>query len=584
MTRLFIAFILGFLIPSASPAQELPAPLATQIRKLEKDIAAVRGLPFKEAVKACLVARSKDGDPKLQGYYHLQEKTLYLYDDVAGNYQKGVLIHEMMHAWQDQHFNLGKLKAQLHKDNYDSDAELALAALIEGDATLTMIEVLRQEQPRVAAMLETPLEKARNLHNAFLYAQGARYVQALKEKGGWKSVDAAYRFPPRTTGAILNLKNISAINLGPGKSRGAFALLQMLAQNPATQSQALALAQTWRGDRVVEGKDGRGWVLAVASPADAHKLQETLVRWGQSAQATWPLEAKETLSVQAVGTRVNVVAALPENHQAWHDRLQGPLRLEVYAPRTKETISFGTLIERLLPSDVVCIGEHHDSDLHHRVQLQIIKALHAHDERLGVGLEMFQKPFQKVIDRYGAGEMSEADFLKDSEYWSRWGYEWSLYQPIVEFCRRNQLPLAALNAPRELTRRVSQAGFAQLTQEEKNQLGPIDLGVQAHRDYWLERLAKMHGQDNAPADQKERSYQVMAVWDDHMARTAAEFQKARQLRRLVLLAGSGHIERGFGIPARTARYGHNQVATVGIQIQGSDGEEPVTDYVIRVLP
>ena len=67
-------------------------------------------------------------------------------------------------------------------------AGLAKDALIEGDATFTMIEVLKKDQPKVAAMLEVPLEKSRNLQNAFLYAQGARYVKALKERGGWATV------------------------------------------------------------------------------------------------------------------------------------------------------------------------------------------------------------------------------------------------------------------------------------------------------------------------------------------------------------------------------------------------------------
>ena len=47
------------------------------------------------------------------------------------------------------------------------------------------------------------------------------------------------------------------------------------------------------------------------------------------------------------------------------------------------------------------------SELHHRVQLQVIKALFSRDERLGVGLEMFQRPFQDRLDRHVRGEGSE---------------------------------------------------------------------------------------------------------------------------------------------------------------------------------
>ena len=89
--------------------------------------------------------------------------------------------------------------------------------------------------------------------------------------------------------------------------------------------------------------------------------------------------------------------------------------------------------------------------------------------------------------------------------------------------------------------------------EEKNQLGAIDFDHKAQREYWCERLPKLHGQNDATVEQKERSYQVMTVWDDYMAQSAAAFQQDRQLRRLVVLAGSGHVERGFGIPERAVQ-------------------------------
>src|SRR5262249_46828168 len=149
-------------------------------------------------VKAKVIPRPADADKGLQGYYSIKDKTLYVYNDLKGNYERGVLIHEMVHALQDQHFNLKKLHQQT-----DSDAELAAAALIEGDATFTMIELLKKDQPKVAAMLDSPLEKSRNLRNAFLYAQGARYVKAVKDRGGWQAVNNAYRFRPDATALIL---------------------------------------------------------------------------------------------------------------------------------------------------------------------------------------------------------------------------------------------------------------------------------------------------------------------------------------------------------------------------------------------
>jgi uncharacterized iron-regulated protein len=63
----------------------------------------------------------------------------------------------------------------------------------------------------------------------------------------------------------------------------------------------------------------------------------------------------------------------------------------------------------------------------------------------------------------------------------------------------------------------------------------------------------MHGHGEMTEDGKEKFYQVMTAWDEYMADSAARFQQERKLRRMVVLAGSGHIERGFGIPDRAVR-------------------------------
>ncbi len=500
----------------------------------------------------------------------------------------------MVHAWQDQHFGLAKL----HQGSFGSDAELALAALIEGDATFTMIEMLKKDQPAVAKMLETPLEKAKNLRNAFLYGQGARYVQALKERGGWATVNAAYKNPPKTTAAILFPGTFpSTIHLGPGKSKGAFGIVEMLAAHAETAPVAMASARGWKGDRLVEDKDTHAWIVAFATPTQAREFQQAsaklrkaqnpkLKTLSDGADGQIVQEADGAVLADLVfGARVWLLKApTPKQLQGLRDRLEAP-PLGVWSYAEKRFLSFGQFIDKLSDADLICVGENHDSDLHHHVQLRIIKGLFANDERLGVGMEMFQRPFQPALDRYVRGEIAEDAFLKESEYRQRWGFDWSLYRPILEFSRKNQIPVAALNVPRELTQRLSKVGRDGLTAEEKAQLGDIDFHVKAHRDYWFERLAKMHGKTDIPQEQKERSYQVMTAWDGFMADSAARFQKERGLRRMVLLAGSGHIDRGFGIPARAAKLTGGKAVTVRIELGAIAAHaiaEPVADYIVFV--
>jgi uncharacterized iron-regulated protein len=564
--------------------------LQATLRKLEKQIAAARGLAFKSPVVAKVIARPKNAAPKIQGYYSLKDKVIYLYDDIKGAYRRGVLIHEMVHALQDQHFGLSRL----HQKSFGSDAELARAALVEGDATFTMIEVLKKDQPRVAAMLDAPLAKAANLQNAFLYAQGARYVKALKDRGGWQAVNAAYLFPPSSTAAILHPEGVKTIDLGVGKQRGELAIVELLARHPATAKEAFQAAAGWRGDRLVVDVARRSWVVLFGTGGQAVRFQQALAklraaqnpRFQKVGANVWHGPKGEIRAVLAHGARVlDLEAPTAKDYLTLLDRLEGPPSLVIYAKKDQRYLTFGRLMDRLQQADLICMGEQHNSEPYHRVQLQVIKGLYARDERLGVGMEMFQRPFQAVIDRYFRGELTEKAFLKASEYRQRWGYPWALYRPIVEFCRRNSIPLAALNAPRELTRRLSKVGYDGLSTAEKKQLGRIDFHVKEHRAHWFDLLARMHGKKKANRRQKERSYQVMTAWDEYMGASAARFQKARGLRRLVILAGSGHIDRGFGIPARAAKRTGGKVVTIHIEV-GTDPKKatakPVADYTVIV--
>lgn len=265
-----------------------------------------------------------------------------------------------------------------------------------------------------------------------------------------------------------------------------------------------------------------------------------------------------------------------------------PLQVTVVRAKDKQEITYGQLVDELSKVDLVFVGEQHDSVVHHRMQLQIIESLYACDARLGVGMEMFQRPYQSVIDDYFAGKISEAEFLKRTEYDTRWGYDWKLYSPIVDFANRNGIPLAALNASKELTDRVKAVGYDNLTADEKKQLGPVDFNVKGHRDYWMDLLSMIHGTHKATPEQKERSYEVMAIWDDYMAQSTANFLKDRQLKHMVVLAGAGHIEGGFGIPDRAAKYAGASRATVRIFIGTPAEDQPEawlpTDYIIYVTP
>ncbi|MGL4552778.1 MAG: ChaN family lipoprotein, partial [Gemmataceae bacterium] len=292
-------------------------------------------------------------------------------------------------------------------------------------------------------------------------------------------------------------------------------------------------------------------------------------------------KAKVTLA----GSRVQEIdAADGRAARQLRERLDGKPLITVYSSADKMEVTFGAMIDRLAEADVVCVGETHDSVMDHHVQLMVIKGLYAQDESVGVGMEMFQRPFQKTLDRYVSGAITEATFLEDSDYQKRWGFDWSLYRPIVDFCRRNRVALAGLNLSNELRGRISKDGYDKLTADEKKLVGDVDFAVKAHREHHFDSLGNMHGHGKMDKGVQERMYQVMTTWDEYMADSAVKFLKERGLSRLVVLAGGGHIEHYFGIPDRAKkRLKGGKVLTVRV-VTGGDPEkikaDPHADFVV----
>ncbi len=218
------------------------------------------------------------------------------------------------------------------------------------------------------------------------------------------------------------------------------------------------------------------------------------------------------------------------------------------------------LLDRIQDRRVIFVGESHDRYEDHLNQLAIIAGLHARGKSLAIGMEFFQQPFQGAIDEYLAGKISEADFLRRTQYFDRWRFDYRLYRPILQFAREQGIPVIALNLESELTRRVGEVGIAGLNAEEKARVpAEIDRGDQTYRER-LEAVFAMH-----PSERKqdiEHFIEVQLLWDEGMAERAARYLEANPGRTLVVLAGSGHIEYGQGIPKRLIRRTGASSATI----------------------
>jgi uncharacterized iron-regulated protein len=79
--------------------------------------------------------------------------------------------------------------------------------------------------------------------------------------------------------------------------------------------------------------------------------------------------------------------------------------------------------------------------------------------------------------------MDEKEFLKRSEYFERWGFDYNLYKPILDFAKAETIPVIALNMDREIIRKVSKNGIDALEQDERDLIpARMDFTDREYRD------------------------------------------------------------------------------------------------------
>jgi len=249
------------------------------------------------------------------------------------------------------------------------------------------------------------------------------------------------------------------------------------------------------------------------------------------------------------------------------------------------TFTLDQLAARVANDRVVFIGETHNRYDHHLNQLELIRRLHQAEPQLVIGVEYFQQPFQQSVDDYIAGRINETEFLRATEYFQRWGYDYRLYAPIFRYAREQRIAVRALNVPTALPSSVAKVGISGLTEQQRAYLPKhIDPADEFYKDR-LRKAFQAHGKKK-PGD-FDHFVEAQLVWDEGMAEAASIYLNSHPEARMVILAGSGHLEFGSGIPKRLQRRTN---ATTAIVINSDDAiaNPHLADYLLfskkEVLP
>jgi hypothetical protein len=243
---------------TATPLPTLDAAVEKDLVILQSQVSAVRQLPIEADVPAALLSRENFQSaltaivnapgvlPQLQdqsrvwatlglvpsgtdltrytlnsfadnlgGFYLPKYKTLYIVGRKLGSVEKQAYAHAYARALVDQRYDVDQMGV-LPICQIDSQRCQAQRAFLQGDAALATElrfkkyatdaekkDLAAYQTPAVALPDDAaPLFLARDLN--FVYDQGAKFVKALYQRGGWEAVDQALENLPGSTEQILH--------------------------------------------------------------------------------------------------------------------------------------------------------------------------------------------------------------------------------------------------------------------------------------------------------------------------------------------------------------------------------------------
>lgn len=245
------------------------------------------------------------------GFYDTEDEDLVVRGAEATPLVRTTLVHELVHALEDQRFGLDR-------EELGDEATLGLQSLAEGSAvrieeryrrTMSRRERAEADRADLAQSLKVPddLPDVVRVAFGFPYAYGPRLVDAILAAGGQRRLDAAFVRPPLSSEQVLDPRKYLAGDdpkpvPAPPADRPPFddgevgeLFLALILDVELDDDAAAEAARGWGGDHYVAWKDGRRTCVRMQfvmdTPRDTAELARALGDWagrrpGASASGT----------------------------------------------------------------------------------------------------------------------------------------------------------------------------------------------------------------------------------------------------------------------------------------------------------
>ncbi len=243
---------------------------------------------------------------------------------------------------------------------------------------------------------------------------------------------------------------------------------------------------------------------------------------------------------------------------------------QIYGVFTKDLKSLDDILKEISSKNIIYIGEEHNNPQHLYIQLEIIKYLHKKNSYIAIGMEIFEKKFQNILDSFINDKIKKEEFYKKID-----NSNYKMYKSIIEYAREHKIKILALDADRKIVKKVSRNGFDSLNFFEKRKLPSLDLTDEKYKN-WLKEIYELH--KHTKIKDFQSFYYAQIIRDETMADTIAEFWKFHKDYQIIVISGKGHIIYGYGIPKRVLR--RIKISYVTLILGKEKLDSQIGDYII----
>jgi hypothetical protein len=123
---------------------------------------------------------------------------------------------------------------------------------------------------------------------------------------------------------------------------------------------------------------------------------------------------------------------------------------EASLPDQFTSIPVRKLLESIDENPVILFGDFHSHKQSQRAFLRLMRMYRNRPDHapIVVALEMFRSDDQQHLNAWLAGHIEDDEFLDLVDYDNSWGFPWTNYKPILEYCKYQGIPAVGINSRR----------------------------------------------------------------------------------------------------------------------------------------